>query len=60
MDVNPVTNTDDAYILDEDVMEEMENLEATVVLTEEPDWRVDTVCLDREFLDDIEAATDES
>ncbi|MGD8340951.1 MAG: hypothetical protein PVH89_09220 [Gammaproteobacteria bacterium] len=48
----------DTYVLDEDVMEEMENLETTVVLTEDSDTLDVTATSDSEFLEDIEAATD--
>lgn len=59
-DMNADADADpaDTYVLDEDVMEEMENLETTVVLTEDSDTLDVTATSDSEFLEDIEAATD--
>ena len=43
------TNT---YVMDKDVMDEMENLEATIVLDDAPKHLTDTDILDDKVLDD--------
>ena len=51
------TNPADTYVLDDDVMDEMENLEATVVLDDTQKGPTDTDVLHDGFLDDIEENT---
>lgn len=57
MDTNSRTYAGNTYILDNDVMEEMENLDATVVLPETPDQLDDSATQDDDFLEDYAAAT---
>ena len=50
-------NSADTYVLDDDVMDEMENVEATVVLPNAPKHSADADTDDDGFLEDAEAAT---
>ena len=54
---NQKTDPAETYVLDEDVMDEMENVEATVVLPETQDELAETLTQKNKFLEDIGAAT---
>ena len=57
MNMNTGSDPADTYVLDEDVMEEMENLAATVVLPESHHELEDWNAYEGDFLDNIEEAT---
>lgn len=57
MDVKQKIDSAQTYVLDEDVMDEMENVEATSVLHPAPTGLTDSRAEETGFLEDIEAGT---
>jgi hypothetical protein len=55
MDGKPKINPADTYVLDEDVMDEMENFDATSVLDDTQVNMVERISADNGLLDDIES-----
>ena len=57
MDSKLILSMEDTYVMDQDVMDEMEEFDSTAVMHERPDLADDQSADDDGFLDDINAST---